>query len=556
MNHRFSATSDPERIFYGILKGPRSVTTGEPVSRECRSHRSRLGPVCNTSEEAFQPATAGMFLCSNDQASSPFDCCPLSSSTLRLYYQNVRGLRTKIEELFLAVSDSEYDVIVLTETWLNDEITSVQLFGHQYNVYRRDRDPVSTGLRRGGGVLVAVSNRLTSSPLTDLTGIDQSIEHLWVTIETGEQKMYIGVVYISPNDAVNPSIFDAHLNSAAAVADCLRPNDRHILLGDYNQPLLNWLNTSANFAYPDPATSAFSTCSSALLDAMELLGNRQMNLVTNSRGRTLDLVFVNELDGDSCIVSTPMEPLIEVDHHHPPLLVTLTYPGFTPFESTTDTCSLNFHKADFTQISEILLHTNWSYIENATDVDLAVDFFTTTLHESFGEHVPMKRPVRKPPWSDSHLRMLKRIRAAAIRRLSRAFMVDKRRFNIASSNYKRYNRFRYAQHVERMQNTLKHNPKRFWSFVNEKRKETGFPSEMYLGEHKSSNLEQTCNLFAEHFASVFSTSHASSPAIVEALQNVPSTAGKNVIVFGVNEPALLLAVDRLRCYRWRVNCGI
>ncbi|XP_055604758.1 uncharacterized protein LOC129752990 [Uranotaenia lowii] len=417
------------------------------------------------------------------------------------------------------VLDSEYDVIVLTETWLNDEITSVQLFGHEYNVFRRDRDPISTGLSRGGGVLIAVSNRFTSSPLTNLTGIDQSFEHLWVTIDTGQQKVYIGVVYVSPADASNPSIIDAHLNSVVAVADILRPNDRHILLGDYNQPLLNWVKNSANFAYPDPSTSTFNSCSSALLDTMDLLGNRQMNLVANSHSRTLDLVFINEMDGDSCTVTAAMEPLIDADLHHPPLLVDLTYSGFTPFESATDTCSLNFYKADFAQISEILLHTNWSFIESATDVDQAVDFFTSTLHESFRDNVPLKRPVRKPPWSDAHLRMLKRRRAAAMRQLSRARNpVNKRRFNIASNDYKRYNRFRYSQHVERMQNMLKHNPKRFWSFVNEKRKETGFPSEMFLGEHKSTNLEQTCNLFAEHFASVFSTSNATSTKIAGALR--------------------------------------
>ncbi|XP_055589243.1 uncharacterized protein LOC129741528 [Uranotaenia lowii] len=487
-----------------------------------------------------------MFSCFHDQASSPFDSCSHSRSTLRLYYQNVRGLRTKIDELFLAVSDPEYDVIVLTETWLNDEITSVQLFGHHYNVYRRDRDPTITGLRRGGGVLVAVSNRFTSFPVTVVNETELNVEHLWVAIETNQRKIYIGVVYLSPDDASDPSILDSHLNSAAAIADSLRPNDQHILLGDYNQPLLSWIKNSANFAYPDPAISSFTTCSSALLDGMDLLGNRQMNLVTNSRGRILDLVFINEFAAESCSVSTAMEPLIEADLHHPPLLIASTYTGTTPFDSATDTCSLNFYRADFAQISQILLCTNWSFIENVTDVDQAVDFFTSTLHESFRDHVPLKRPLRKPPWSDAHLRTLKRRRAAAIRRLSRdKNPFNKRRFGIASNEYKRYNRLRYSQHVERMQIMLKHNPKRFWSFVNEKRKETGFPSEMFLGEHKSSSLEQTCNLFAEHFASVFSTSHASSTKIARALRYVPSNM-LNLTGIIFSEDEVKAAISKLK----------
>ncbi|XP_058813429.1 uncharacterized protein LOC131677318 [Topomyia yanbarensis] len=69
-------------------------------------------------------------------------------SQLKMYYQNVRGLRTKIDELFVAASDAEHDVIILTETWLNDEINSLQLFGPRYSVYRNDRDPIAAGKKR------------------------------------------------------------------------------------------------------------------------------------------------------------------------------------------------------------------------------------------------------------------------------------------------------------------------------------------------------------------------------------------------------------------------
>ena len=71
--------------------------------------------------------------------------------------------------------------MVLTETWLNDEILSQQLFGNGYSVYRNDRDPTSTGKNRGGGVLIAVSKRLSST--TSLIQVAQHIEQLWVKID-------------------------------------------------------------------------------------------------------------------------------------------------------------------------------------------------------------------------------------------------------------------------------------------------------------------------------------------------------------------------------------
>ncbi|XP_055533512.1 uncharacterized protein LOC129723356 isoform X2 [Wyeomyia smithii] len=85
------------------------------------------------------------------QSNSTIDVCvdgaPLDADlcdNLNFFYQNVRGLRTKIDELFVATLDADYDVIVFTETWLNDQICSPQLFGPMYTVYRNDRDVART----------------------------------------------------------------------------------------------------------------------------------------------------------------------------------------------------------------------------------------------------------------------------------------------------------------------------------------------------------------------------------------------------------------------------
>ncbi|XP_058821303.1 uncharacterized protein LOC131683387 [Topomyia yanbarensis] len=81
----------------------------------------------------------------NSLLSMPSGPCNISgrlargTNGLRVYYQNVRGLRTKIENLYLAALDGDYDIYVLTETWIDDRITSMQLFGNSYPVYHSDR---------------------------------------------------------------------------------------------------------------------------------------------------------------------------------------------------------------------------------------------------------------------------------------------------------------------------------------------------------------------------------------------------------------------------------
>lgn len=89
--------------------------------------------------------------------------------TLNIYYQNVRGLRTKTIDLFNNVICNDFDIIIFTETWLNSSVFDSELFDSRYVVYRRDRE--SSGFhskKDGGGVLVAVSARFQSVRLKSL----------------------------------------------------------------------------------------------------------------------------------------------------------------------------------------------------------------------------------------------------------------------------------------------------------------------------------------------------------------------------------------------------
>ena len=43
-----------------------------------------------------------------------------SKTSFEIFYQNVRGLRTKQSELFDNVCSMDFQIICLTEAWLND----------------------------------------------------------------------------------------------------------------------------------------------------------------------------------------------------------------------------------------------------------------------------------------------------------------------------------------------------------------------------------------------------------------------------------------------------
>ena len=85
----------------------------------------------------------------------------LAPPLINVYYQNVRGLRSKTFRLLTATSDAHYDLIALTETWLCNGICNSEIFDLCLcNVFRTDRSFEKTGLDLGGGVLLAVLNTI------------------------------------------------------------------------------------------------------------------------------------------------------------------------------------------------------------------------------------------------------------------------------------------------------------------------------------------------------------------------------------------------------------
>ena len=84
---------------------------------------------------------------------------------LRCTYQNTRGIRTKLLDVFNYLSTSTSDILVLTETWLGEDIPNGEFCPDNYTVYRGDRDFTTMNVSRGGGVLICVNSAIRSIPL-------------------------------------------------------------------------------------------------------------------------------------------------------------------------------------------------------------------------------------------------------------------------------------------------------------------------------------------------------------------------------------------------------
>ena len=109
-----------------------------------------------------------------------------------IFYQNTRSIRRRLNQLKnnLYTFTDLPDIIILTESWLNDDIQDSEIDLPFYNIFRTDRNYKNTSSTRGGVVLIAVNNKIKSR-LLQYSIISNNSEHLFIEISLKYQKWII-----------------------------------------------------------------------------------------------------------------------------------------------------------------------------------------------------------------------------------------------------------------------------------------------------------------------------------------------------------------------------
>lgn len=399
-------------------------------------------------------------------------------------------------------------------------IYSTQLFGTIYNVFRTDRSHLNSHKSRGGGVLIAVLSKYNS--FIDPAPISAALEQLWAIVQIDQCIISVGVIYLPPDRKNDSSMIHKHIDSITSISSRLNHRTPALLFGDYKQSGLHWCFPDNGIPYVDVLKSYIPQACCALLDGFSLHHLTQINCLVNRNERLLDLALVNDWILFSASISAPVEPLIDIDADHPPIEVTVNLTSPIVFEQPSMDCFKDFRRADYAALCAVLKDTDWQFIESASCIDDAVSFFCDEIYRAVSAVVPVRRPPNKPPWSNSRLRELKRLRSAALRKFCNHRSPHlKRLFSTASAKYRKYNLSLYNGYVRHLQEKLRRSPKQFWSFVNSKRKEDGLPSSMFLEDKKANNEMEKCNLFAEHFRQIFNSVSASQEQIIVAISDTP-----------------------------------
>lgn len=431
---------------------------------------------------------------------------------LRIYYQNVNGLKTKTCDIRHLILTRDLDIIVLCETWLNENFFNEEIFGADYIVYRQDRDFTATGKSDGGGCCIAVKAKFISSRKTEW---EASTENIWVSIkQRSGANLYINVRYIALRSSFDQ--YDACFKEINDVINLHEPSGQFLLLGDYNLgDSIDWSIDSDRICYPN---SINGNIAEACVELLELTNLSQFNHVKNVNDRCLDLALSN-IDPARLTLCEDVDPITKVDRHHPPLLIDIDVAPI-PMVIENRPPKINFFRADYDVLNAFIERIDWVNELDHLNVDDATQRYYEILSKLF-EVIPKVKTAKfqYPRWFSKELICLLRSKLVAHSKL-RAFERSCRALRVNAQNQSEYIELyqnfsflrrqakdlteechdKYVSDIERKLNV---NSKCFFSYTKSLKTSNTYPNNVQYGDESATDKQSTCNLFARYFATVY-----------------------------------------------------
>ncbi len=168
----------------------------------------------------------------NRKALVPLKQFPKGYHFPRIYFSNVRPMINKIDEISTLISLNSYDIVVITESWLNSGVTDSFVSQPEHITVRRDRN----NDQRGGGICTYIREKLNIVQLPDMC--DLEIESQLFLIKTdrlprGINSIILGTIYHPPRN--DDRCLRYHIFKCLDHLLTIYPNSGILVLGDFNK---------------------------------------------------------------------------------------------------------------------------------------------------------------------------------------------------------------------------------------------------------------------------------------------------------------------------------
>lgn len=414
-----------------------------------------------------------------------------------MLYQNVRGLRTKTSDIYSSIASENFDIILLTETWLCSDIDSSDLFDNRYIIFRKDRNSATSSFKRGGGVVIAVKNCFEAF-LIDVP--DLELECLWISLNLRcRGKLLLCLIYFPPNTNIDTYVkfFDVFVRFTSY--------KNIFVCGDFNLSIIGELCRDNIL---DPTIRE-------LFNFVQLYNLNQFNAVPNCNNKYLDLIL-SDIDVSNINVKRSDRPLVFEDKYHPALCIVI---GLIPTRASNHGAKFpkyDFKKADFLTMWYLISEIDWNFLNTYDNVNLAVGDFYRYLIDVFNHTIPVKTFNKKFPfwYSTETIKLIKyknKVRKLALHNGNPIVLEE---FKYLRSSVKLNISRDYTSYLQTTENNLISNPKKFWSYFN---KHNLLPNTIYYNNISYDGDDEIANVFASYFSSVYasSTDYDSNTAVLD-----------------------------------------
>lgn len=394
---------------------------------------------------------------------------------------NCRSVKNKVEELSGLIKSVQADVILGTESWLDDSISDHEVFPSNFNVYRRDRS------LHGGGVFLLVSTSLQSYQL-DIAG--NTVESVWCRVRLPDGfNLTVGIFYRPPSS--DPTVLCQLSDLVSSVS-----NDCVLLGGDFNLPDMIWSDEMCT-------CGSLSRLNLDLKCMVDTLGFTQHVLTPTRGSNILDLLFCNYPD---IVKRVDVIPGIS---DHDAIVVTLS------FQSPRKKMNANrniflYARGDYEGISSELRESFLSFEciaeeMSVEDVWMLFKQRVISLTEKYIPSIDVRKlkKIEKPWINGGLLRIIKKRKRAYARYKKKSSASNLQILKELLTTYKETAKKSKQDYLQRLEDTMKTNNKQLWKFMklcgND---QMGIPDIMVHGELLTDAGQKAC-VFNNYFKSVF-----------------------------------------------------
>ena len=284
---------------------------------------------------------------------------------------------SKIDYLEVLIKTENPHLILISETWLNSNISNAMLHLDNYNIdsnLRIDRNDTAQG--RGGGLIVFNRCDVSVNVIDCTSNFNQFCKFSVSLNDKNSCPLYVTLIYRSPNATKENTDELAKL-----IENC---ESNSLIIGDYNLPQLDINNSSSDAKSRSILEAASFRCMTNIVE-----------FCTHERGNILDLALVTPQTKPNIFCVDNIGNLGNSDHAMIKIEL-LVKPSF----NRSSQMILDWKKGD---VDGLKLHLqNIDFDEKFQDIGMnaAWSMFRTTIDEATNRYIPLKvrRKKGNPPW--------------------------------------------------------------------------------------------------------------------------------------------------------------